>query len=296
MIAALFRQLRLTLGMIRIEHTVFALPFAFLGAVLAERRFPDTYTCVWILMAMVGARSAAMAFNRLADLPFDRENPRTSNRVLPQGRVSRRYVVGFTVASALLMLLAAYMLNPLSFILAFPALLVILGYSLTKRFTSLTHVVLGFALSIAPAGGWIAVTGAFDPRILLLSVVVVTWVAGFDILYACQDVSFDSRFGLYSIPVRFGIRRALTISFLLHLGTIFSLGLLIYVFQLSWFSLAGSLLLAGILVYEHLLLRPQDLSRVNTAFFTLNGLFSILLFVIVLLDIWLFQTPVIPIR
>jgi len=167
MITALFRQLRLTLEMIRIEHTVFALPFAFLGAVLAERRFPDAVTCAWILLAMVGARSAAMAFNRLADLPFDRENPRTSDRVLPQGRVSRRYVLGFTVSSALLMLLAAYMLNPLAFILAFPALLVILGYSLTKRFTSLTHIVLGFALSIAPAGGWIAVTGTFDPRILL---------------------------------------------------------------------------------------------------------------------------------
>jgi 4-hydroxybenzoate polyprenyltransferase len=293
---AIFRQLRVTLEMIKIEHTVFALPFAFLGALLAGRQFPGLWTCAWVLVAMIGARSAAMAFNRLVDMPFDRENPRTRDRSLPQGRVSRRYVVGFTVASALLFLFAAYMLNLLTFVLAFPALGVVLGYSLTKRFTSLTHAVLGFALSIAPAGGWIAVTGSFDVRILVLSLVVVTWVAGFDILYACQDVGFDSRFGLYSIPVRFGVRRALAISFGLHLGTILSLGVLLYVFQLSWFSLAGTVLLAAILVYEHLILHPQDLTRVNTAFFTLNGIFSILLFIFVYLDLRFFRTPLIPIH
>jgi len=285
MITALFRQLRLTLEMIRIEHTVFALPFAFLGAVLAERRFPDAVTCAWILLAMVGARSAAMAFNRLADLPFDRENPRTSDRVLPQGRVSRRYVLGFTVSSALLMLLAAYMLNPLAFILAFPALLVILGYSLTKRFTSLTHIVLGFALSIAPAGGWIAVTGTFDPRILLLSVVVVTWVAGFDILYACQDLEHDRAVGLHSLPAFLGGVWAFRVA---RVGHGLSLLCLVVVGALLDLGPAWSVGLGGVatlLVWEHALLSPEDLSRMQQAFFTCNAAISLSLLAACLLEI-----------
>ena len=282
--------LHVTLEMIKIEHTVFALPFAFLGAILAYRGLPPLPVWGWILLAMVGARSAAMAFNRLVDASIDTQNPRTRERALPRGLVTQGYVIGFTVISVGVFLLAAFMLNRLSFILAFPALVVILGYSFTKRFTSLSHLLLGLSLSIAPAGGWIAVTGTFSPLIFILSAVVVTWVAGFDVIYACQDYKFDSHFGLYSIPVKFGIEKALRISFYLHLATVAGLAVMVWAFQLSWFSGVGIVFLAAILAYEHHLIPPDNLARVNLAFFTINGIFSIMLFLLVLCDL-LIITP-----
>lgn len=288
---SLLAPVRLVLQMIKIEHTVFALPFAFLGAVLAQRGLPSGRTSLLILLAMVGARSAAMAFNRLVDEPFDRENPRTRNRAIPQGLLSRSFVSGFILISSLLFLISAGLLNRLSFILAFPALAIILFYSYSKRFTPFSHLVLGFALSIAPAGGWIAVTGAFSPLIFILSAVVITWVSGFDILYACQDVTFDSSFGLHSIPVRFGVNRAFTLSFAMHGFTILFLLIMYRVFELSWCSLAGIIVLSAILLAEHLIIRPGDLRRIDTAFFTLNGIFSILLFVTVLIDLISLSNP-----
>jgi len=290
MIQSVWRQLRITLEMIKIEHTVFALPFAFIGAVLAERGIPPLRTCFWILMAMIWARSAAMAFNRLVDARIDADNPRTRNRALPRGLVSRGYVTGFVLVCSGMFLLSAWMLNRLSFILAFPALALVLAYSFSKRFTSFSHILLGLALSIAPVGGWIAVTGRLDPETLLLCLVVVTWVAGFDIVYSCQDVGFDSKFGLFSIPARWGVPRALAISFGLHILTIVALFLVYFTFRLSWFSLAGITALSGILVYEQIVIRPGDLTRVNMAFFTLNGIFSISLFILVLGDVLLFPT------
>ncbi len=283
-----FEKIRISLDMIKFEHTVFALPFAFLGAILAARGIPSLTTCAWILLAMIGARSSAMAFNRLIDEPIDRNNPRTRARALPSGRISRGYVIGFTLVNAGLFIFSAYMLNLLSFVLSLPALAVILFYSYTKRFTSLSHIVLGMALSIAPAGGWIAVRGTFSIDVLLLCLVVVTWVAGFDILYACQDVEFDSLFGLYSIPQKVGVTNALRISFACHLLTIASLLALVHVFELSWFSLAGIVFLSLLLIWEHLIIHADDLSRINTAFFTMNGFFSILLFFIVFIDVELF--------
>ena len=288
---SIWQQLRVTLEMIKIEHTVFALPFAFIGAILAQRGIPPLRTCVWILLAMIWARSAAMAFNRLADARIDADNPRTRNRALPRGLVSRGYVAGFVVVCSGMFLLSAWMLNRLSFILSFPALALVLAYSFSKRFTSFSHVLLGLALSIAPVGGWIAVTGRLDPEALLLCLVVVTWVAGFDIVYSCQDVGFDSKFGLFSIPARWGVPRALVVSFGLHIITIATLFLVYFIFQLSWFYLAGIAILSGILVYEHVVIRPNDLTRVNMAFFTLNGIFSISLFILILGDVLLFLNP-----
>lgn len=284
------QRIRLTLEMIKIEHTVFALPFAFLGAVLAERGIPPLQTCLWILLAMAGARSAAMAFNRVVDFPFDRENPRTKGRALPSGHLSRRFVVGFIIVSAIVFIGAASRLNTLCFILSFPALAFVLLYSFSKRVTWLSHLLLGVALSIAPAGGWIAVQGTLSIKILLLCGIVMAWVGGFDILYACQDVSFDARIGLFSIPVRFGIHRGLLFSLGLHLITIAALFFLCHVFHLTWVTIAGIIILAVILIWEHALIRPGDLSRINAAFFTLNGIFSVLLFVIVLADIMIEKT------
>src|SRR5215475_13722253 len=213
----MFRSLKITLEMIKIEHTLFALPFAFLGAVLAARGLPGWDRILWIVVAMIGARSAAMAFNRLVDREFDATNPRTKMRAIPAGLLSPRFVVAFTVASAALFFLAAFMLNRLTLILSPVALASVLVYSYTKRFTSLSHLVLGWCLSIAPSGAWFAVRGTIDsPAPLLLSLAVMLWTAGFDIIYACQDRDFDAQAGLYSIPKRFGLARALWISRGLH--------------------------------------------------------------------------------
>ncbi|GBC81692.1 4-hydroxybenzoate octaprenyltransferase [bacterium HR10] len=275
---ALWRNTRLTLEMIKIEHTLFALPFALLGAILAARGLPDGRTLWWILVAMVGARSAAMAFNRLVDCEFDRQNPRTRERALPAGRVSPGYVRAFVLVSAAVFVLAAAMLNRLTLLLAPVALASILLYSYTKRFTEYSHLVLGWCLAMAPTGAWIAVRGALDePLPLAVSLAVMMWVAGFDVIYACQDVEFDRRVGLRSLPARFGIRRALWIARGFHALAFASL---VVAFRLAELRGLGGLGLAatlGLLIRQHRLVRPDDLSRVNEAFFTTNAFVSLIL-------------------
>ncbi len=275
---ALWRNTRLTLEMIKIEHTLFALPFALLGAILAARGLPNGRTLLWILVAMVGARSAAMAFNRLVDCEFDRQNPRTRDRALPAGRVSPGYVRAFVFVSAAVFILAAAMLNRLTLLLAPVALASILLYSYTKRFTEYSHLVLGWCLAMAPTGAWIAVRGALDePLPLAVSLAVMMWVAGFDVIYACQDVEFDRRVGLRSLPARFGIRRALWIARGFHALAFASL---VAAFRLAELRGLGGLGLAatlGLLIRQHRLIRPDDLSRVNEAFFTTNAYVSLIL-------------------
>ena len=284
---SVLRKFLIVLEMIKIEHTVFALPFAYLGAFLGVRGLPGWNRSFWILVAMVGARSAAMGFNRLVDMRIDAQNPRTSGRALPRGLVSTGFVATFVIASAGLLFLAGWMLNPLSLELVPIALVIVLGYSYTKRFTSLSHLFLGLALGIAPIGGWVAVRGELSWEPWLLSAAVLLWVAGFDIIYSCQDVGFDQDVGLYSFPSRLGVRRALWLSSLFHVGMLGVLIWVFFLFRLSWLSWMGLLLVAITLIYEHRLVRPGDLSRVNAAFFTLNGLVSILLLVFVGLDLCL---------
>jgi 4-hydroxybenzoate polyprenyltransferase len=272
-------DLNTTLEMIKFEHSVFALPFALTGAVLAARGWPSLRVTLWIVVAMVGARSAAMAFNRLADARWDALNPRTSNRALPAGALSRAFVIAFTVFSGALLVLAAWMLNPLCLALSPVALGVVCFYSYTKRFTSWSHLVLGFSLGIAPAAAWIAVRGSLDPAILLLTVAVMLWTAGFDIIYACQDVEFDQRAGLHSIPRYVGVSRALWISTAMHAVMMIPLLALALLMNLGWIALAGLAMVAVLLVYEHSLVKPGDLSRVNPAFFNVNAYISLLFFV-----------------
>jgi len=264
--------------MIKIEHTLFALPFAFLGAVLAARGLPSLLQILWIVVAMVGARSAAMAFNRIADRSFDARNPRTASRALPAGLLSVGFVWAFTVAAAGLFVLAAAMLNRLTLILAPVALACVLLYSFTKRWTQFSHLVLGACLSIAPTGAWIAVRGEIgSPVPLLLSLVVLLWTAGFDVLYACQDYDFDRSEGLRSIPARVGIARALWIARALHAAAFLSLVWLFMITQLGPVALVGVIATAALLVYQHRLVRADDLSRLNAAFFTTNAFVSVIL-------------------
>jgi 4-hydroxybenzoate polyprenyltransferase len=285
----LLRRVKTTLEMVKIEHTVFALPFAFLGAFLAARGFPRPGQIGWILLAMVGARSAAMAFNRLADLPFDARNPRTAGRALPRGEVTRGFVILFTVVSSSALVFAAAMLNPLAFRLSPLALAIIFFYSFTKRFTWLSHLFLGSALACAPVGAWIAVRGDMAAAPFICGLAVALWIAGTDIIYACQDVDFDRAVALHSIPKRFGVATALWISGLLHLVMVM---LLIWLFRregLGVISFAGLAAVTALLAYEHSLVKPSDLSRVNTAFFTVNGWISILLFLTTSIDLVLFK-------
>ncbi len=276
-------NIRTTLEMIKIEHTLFALPFAFLGALLAARGFtptglPNAWQAVWITAAMVGARSAAMAFNRIADREFDAANPRTATRAIPAGRLSVSFAWAFTLASAALFFVASAMLNRLTLLLSPVALASVLLYSYTKRFTSLSHVVLGWCLSIAPTGAWVAVRGAIDsPVPVLLSLVVLLWTAGFDVLYACQDYEFDRRVGLRSIPARVGVARALWVSRLLHAGAFAALAGLYFLTGLGALALAGVAGVGALLVYQHSLVRADDLSRLNAAFFTTNAFVSVIL-------------------
>lgn len=276
-------NIRTTLEMIKIEHTLFALPFAFLGALLAARGFmprglPSWWQALWITLAMVGARSCAMAFNRIADRDYDARNPRTRSRALPAGRLPLSFVWAFTVAAATLFVLAAAMLNRLTLALAPAALLCVLVYSYTKRFTSLSHVFLGLCLAIAPTGAWVAVRGAIDsPVPLVLSLVVLLWTAGFDVLYACQDYEFDRAEGLRSIPARAGVARALWASRALHAGAFAALVGLYLLTDLGALALAGVLATGALLVYQHRLVRADDLSRLNAAFFTTNAFVSVIL-------------------
>ncbi len=276
----LLRNVRSTLEMIKIEHTLFALPFAFLGAVLAANGLPTLKQISWITVAMVGARSTAMAFNRLVDRDYDAINPRTSSRALPTGVLTVSFVWAFTLVSAALFLLAAAMLNRLTLILAPVALASVLLYSFSKRWTSLSHLFLGWCLAIAPTGAWIAVRGTLEsPVPLLLSLVVMLWTAGFDVLYACQDYEFDLKTGLHSIPRRFGIGRSLVIARLFHFGAFLALLTLYWITQLGVVALTGVVATAVLLAYQHRLIRANDLSRLNAAFFTTNAFVSVILFV-----------------
>jgi 4-hydroxybenzoate polyprenyltransferase len=276
-------RLRLVLEMIRFEHSIFALPFALTGALLALRAsgFREerlAWKLAWIVVAMVAARSTAMAFNRLVDAGLDARNPRTRGRHLPAGLVSKAFAWGFAGVAMAVFLLAARALNPLCFRLAPAALAVVLVYSYTKRFTTFSHLILGLALGIAPAGAWIAIRGSFDARILWLTAAVTLWTAGFDIIYACQDYEFDREAGLCSYPRRFGIAGALWISRAFHAGMVACLLALAAGFRLGMLSLAGVAVIAALLVFEHRLVKPDDLSRVNAAFFTVNGYVSVLFF------------------
>ena len=275
----LLTNVRTTLEMIKIEHTLFALPFAFLGAVLAANGLPTLRQAFWISLAMVGARSTAMAFNRIVDRDYDAANPRTASRAIPAGLLSVAFVWIFTGVSTVLFLVAAAMLNRLTLILAPVALASLLLYSFSKRWTLLSHVLLGWCLAIAPTGAWIAVRGAIDsPVPLLLSLVILLWTAGFDILYACQDYDFDLRAGLYSIPRRVGIRNSLLIARLFHIATFAALLALYWLTQLGVFALVGVAATAILLIYQHRLVRADDLSRLNAAFFTTNAFVSVILF------------------
>ena len=275
----LIAKLRTTLEMIKFEHSIFALPFALTGAMLAVRGWPAWRQVLWLIVAMVGARSAAMTFNRIADLKLDALNPRTRMRALPTGQLSLRFALGFTLLSCALLVLAARELNPLAFKLSPLALAVLLVYSYTKRFTVLSHIVLGACLGMSPIAAWIALRGDVSLSVLLLGAAVTLWTAGFDIIYACQDVEFDHVLGLYSIPKRYGIRASLYTSAFLH---VLMLALLVTVARLEnlgWVAMAGLIAVACLLTYEHALVKPPDLSRVNAAFFTVNGYVSVLSFV-----------------
>jgi len=273
------RNIRTTLEMIKIEHTLFALPFALLGAVLAARGVPTGQQLFWIALAMVGARSTAMAFNRIADRDYDARNPRTKMRALPAGMLSIGFVWAFTLIAAGIFLLAAAMLNRLTLILSPVALASVLLYSYTKRWTTWSHIILGWCLSIAPTGAWIAVRGALDSwEPLLLSLVVLLWTAGFDVLYACQDYDFDRQEGLHSMPARLGVARSLWAARVLHAGAFAALLALYFVTKLGPLAVAGTIATGALLVYQHTLVRADDLSRLNAAFFTTNAFVSVILF------------------
>jgi 4-hydroxybenzoate polyprenyltransferase len=277
--AMIIRNIRTTLEMIKIEHTLFALPFAFLGAVLAARGVPSGSRLFWIALAMVGARSTAMAFNRIADREYDARNPRTKMRALPSGTLSVGFVWAFIFVSTAMFLLAAGMLNRLTLILSPVALASVMLYSYTKRWTTLSHLVLGWCLSIAPTGAWIAVRGTLDSvEPLLISLVVLLWTAGFDVLYACQDWEIDRREGLHSIPARLGVARSLWVARALHAGAFAALLALYFVTKLGPLAVTGVVATGALLIYQHTLVRADDLSRLNAAFFTTNAFVSVILF------------------
>ncbi len=273
-----WNKLKTTLEMIKFEHTLFALPFAFLGAILAANGLPTWQQIVWITVAMVGARSAAMTFNRIVDRDVDAANPRTANREIPSGKLSVGFAWAFLYVSIGVFLLASYSLNWLTFALSPVALVVVLGYSYAKRFTAFAHVFLGLALAISPSAAWIAVRGSIDEEVpLLLSLMVLMWTAGFDVLYACQDSDFDRKAGLHSIPARFGIARSLWIARLFHFQAFIVLLLLYLATGLGWPALVGVGIVAVLLVYQHTLVKASDLSRLNAAFFTTNAFVSVIL-------------------
>jgi len=266
--------------MIKFEHSVFALPFALTGALLAARAtthgWPTPQQILWIAVAMVAARSAAMTINRIADLRFDKENPRTKMRALATGALSVSFAWSFTIAAVALFFVAAWRLNLLALKLAPLAMVILFFYSYTKRFTNWSHLFLGFALGISPAAAWIAITGSLDWRMLILCAAVTLWVGGFDVLYACQDVDFDKQAGLFSVPKRFGIANALIVARVMHAGVVVLLSWLAASFGLPWPAWAGIVVVATLLAYEHSLVTANDLSKLNAAFFTVNGYISML--------------------
>ena len=283
--ASLWKSTVVTLEMIKWEHSVFALPFALTGAVLAARGWPSLRTLALIVICMVAARSAAMAFNRLADARLDAANPRTAMRALPAGTLSSGFVGGFVVVSSLVFVASAAMLNRLTLELAPLALAVVLLYSYMKRVTRWSHLVLGLALGIAPSAAWIAVRGTFDARIAVLSAAVLLWVGGFDVLYACQDFEHDRAVGLNSVPQAFGVEAAFWIARAMHVGMLALLCWLIALFGLGKIALAGVAVVAALLLYEHSIVSPRDMRRMNAAFFTLNGVISVVFFGFVAADV-----------
>jgi len=272
-------RIRIVLEMIKFEHSVFALPFALVGALLAARvggGLPTWRQIFWIVVAMVSARSAAMTMNRIADLEFDRRNPRTQSRALPTGELSIGFAWMFTLLACAALIVAAWQLNPLALKLSPVALAVLFFYSYTKRFTTWSHFVLGFCLGMSPAAAWIAIRGSLDLRMLVLCAAVTLWVGGFDVLYACQDIEFDKAEGLHSIPKRFGIARALWAARGAHAAMVALLIWLAWSFRLAWPAWAGIAVVAALLGYEHSLVKADDLSKINAAFFTVNGYISLL--------------------
>ena len=286
-VVGLFQNLKITLEMIKWEHSIFALPFALCGAMLAAGGMPAWRALAWIIVAMVSARSAAMAFNRLADASIDADNPRTATRALPVGQLTPAFVSTFVLVACGIFVLAASQLNRMTLMLSPVALAVILLYSYTKRFTRWSHLALGFALGIAPAAAWIAVRGSLDPRILLLTAAVTFWVGGFDVIYACQDYDYDCGHGLHSLPRYLGIRNALMVARLFHIVMIGLLVALIVTFGLGKLAFAGVFAVAALLAYEHALVRHDDLSKLNAAFFTMNGVISVVFFFFVAGDLLL---------
>ena len=282
-----FRSVGTTLEMIKWEHSIFALPFALTGAMLAANGVPRPMQLVWIVVCMVSARSAAMAFNRWADASLDAENPRTKMRAIPAGLLSKGFVGGFTIAMTAVFILGCAALNRLTLFLSPVVLVVLFSYSYMKRFTRWSHLVLGLALGLAPAAAWIAVRGSLDPRILILTVAVMFWVAGFDLLYACQDAMHDRTHGLFSVPATWGIEAAFWMARLLH---VLMLGLLVWLvraFALGNFAWIGVAAVGALLLYEHLIVSPRDLRRLNAAFFTMNGVISMVFFCFVAADLLL---------
>lgn len=284
---SLVRKLRIALEMIKFEHSIFALPFALTGAMLAVRGWPGLQELGWIILAMVGARSAGMTFNRIADHHLDARNPRTANRALPQKQISVRFAVIFTAFASGVLLLAASRLHPLAFKLSPLVLVILFAYSYTKRFTHWSHLFLGFCLGMGPVGAQLALRGEVGPGVMLLGVAVMFWVAGFDMIYACQDVNFDREAGLHSFPKSFGVHASLRASRGLHILMLAVLGAVVWVERLGWLSVAGLVVVGILLAYEHSLVRPDDLSRVNAAFFTVNGFISLLFFAFWAADLWL---------
>jgi 4-hydroxybenzoate polyprenyltransferase len=280
------RNTRVTLEMIKWEHSIFALPFALTGAVLAAGGWPKLTVLGLILVCMVSARSAAMAFNRLVDAKLDKANPRTAMRAIPAGQLSAGFVGAFTIIAAVVFLGAAALLNRLTLELAPLAIAVVLAYSYMKRVTRWSHLVLGLALGIAPSAAWIAVRGGYDVRMLLLTGIVILWVGGFDVLYACQDFEHDRSVGLYSVPAAFGIDVAFWISRMMHILAVVLMFELVHVFGLGMIALVGMCIVAALLVYEHSIVSPKDLSRMNAAFFTTNGIISVVFFLSVAVDVF----------
>jgi 4-hydroxybenzoate polyprenyltransferase len=281
----IFLKIKLYLGMIKIAHSVFALPFAFTSALLAASGLPTGGQIFWITVAMVGARSGAMGLNRIIDSKIDAVNPRTCNREIPAGRISPVAALVFTFISFGLMIYAAYELNPLCFALAPLAIIVLTLYSYTKRFTWASHIVLGIAIAGAPLGAWIAVRGTIDPEIFPLVSAVVFWLAGFDVLYALQDIEFDRKHGLHSIPEKFGVKKALLLSRLFHVFTFVLFIITGLIFGLGFFYWLGLLIVSVLLIYEHSLVKPDDLSRLDMAFFNMNGYISITIFLFTLVAV-----------
>ena len=279
-----FEKTKIIFADIKIQHTVFALPFAVMSAFLAAKGVPKLETLMWILAAMFGARNAAMAFNRIADSKLDSLNPRTKNRALPSGKSTAKQYWVFLVLSSVLFLYSAFMLNSLAFALSPVALGIIFGYSFAKRFTSLSHLWLGFAISIAPVGAWVAVREEISLESLVLGTAVVFWLVGFDIIYSCMDLDSDRGNNLHSIPKKFGIESALKLAFASHCTMIFFLLVLLSMPVLGGFYLLGVIVTSGLLFYEHSLVRADDLSRVNVAFFNVNGIISVLLMLFVIVD------------